>query len=221
MKYKPKRLLVIAGPSGCGKSWFIENIIKCHNPTKDLKRLRKKIEAGKVVTSNHIKISKLEDSGFIIGDIQSCLKNGGFLHFDFLSRRQKLRREILGNLVDAAERVIVLNISVSFERWIEVQNERSLALGSRISPFARDLYALYTKDPALAEKCFRLAEKKWIRHMSGLNIHKYCTHVSMSHEIIVSTIPRSYLQDFFESIEGFFVAFRLYSRLLFSIFNYL
>jgi len=221
MKYKPKRLLVIAGPSGCGKSWFIDNIIKANNSTKEVKLLKRKIEAGKAVTGNHIKLTKLENSSLKISDIKSCLKNGGFLHFDYLSTSQKLRRQILGDFVKAAERVIVLNISVSFERWIEVQSERSLDLGSDISPLARDLYVLHKKDPALAEKCFRLAEKKWIRYMSGLNINKYCTHVAMSHKIIVSTISRSYLQDLLESIEGVYIACRLRSRLFFWIFNYL
>ena len=129
MKYRPKRLLVIAGPSGCGKSWFIDNIIKCNNPTADVMRLRKELEAGRIVIGNHIKISKLEAFYKSSNGLSSCLKKGGFVHFDFMSRRQELRREILRDLVGAAERVIVLNLLASFDRWIEVQSARSLDLG--------------------------------------------------------------------------------------------
>ena len=220
MKYRPKRLLVIAGPSGCGKSWFIDNIIRCNNPTADVKRLRKELEAGKAVVGNHIKISKLEAFHKSSNSLSACLKNGGFVHFDFMSRRQELRREILRDLVDAAERVIVLNLLASFDRWIEVQSARSLDSGGCYSPFANDLYVLYKNNPAMAERCFRIAEKKWIRYLVGLNIQKVCTHIPMSNEINVSAISRHFAQDKFESIEAF-IALRLLTRSIYKVNHYL
>ena len=220
MKYRPKRLLVIAGPSGCGKSWFIDNIIKCNNPTADVMRLRKELEAGRIVIGNHIKISKLEAFYKSSNGLSSCLKKGGFVHFDFMSRRQDLRREILRDLVGAAERVIVLNLLASFDRWIEVQSARSLDLGGCYSPFASDLYVMYKKDPVMAERYFRLAEKKWIRYLAGLNVQKFCTHMPMSNEINASTISRHFAQDTFESIEAF-IALRLLPRPIYKVNHYL
>ena len=220
MKYRPKRLLVIAGPSGCGKSWFIDNIINGSNPSTDVMRLRKELEAGKAVVGNHIKISRLEAFHKNSNGFSSCLKNGGFVHFDFMSRRQELRRKILCDLVEAAERVIVLNILASFDRWIEVQSVRSLDLGGCYSPFARDLYVLYKKDPAMAERCFRLVEKKWIRYLAGLSVQKYCTHIPMSNEINDSTISRYFAQDKFESFEAF-IALRLLPRSMYKVNHYL
>ena len=114
-KNNKKRLVVIAGPSCSGKSWLIQQI-RSGNPSKFASSVQKKCKIKGRVLGNRLRLSALRKdwNACEAGKIQKRLNRGGYIHFDVTGRRQQLKRKILQELMQSADKVIIFNIVVGY-----------------------------------------------------------------------------------------------------------
>jgi len=176
-KNNKKRLVVIAGPSCSGKSWLIEQI-RSENPSKFARLVKKKCKLKGRVSKNQLHLRRLRKDWkkHKEGKIKKRLGRGGFLHFDITGGQQKLKRKILGQLIKNADQVVVLNIVVNFDKWIEF-NELRMAHepehGS--SSFVRRILKLRAKDPSAARNCYSYTFDRWQQYLEVSPLFKCMT----------------------------------------------
>jgi len=110
------------------------------------------------------------------GKIQKRLDRGGYLHFDVTGRHQRLKRRILHELMQSADQVIVLNIVVGFEQWIEVNTcRRDQDPECSISSFVNGMLKLNARDPLAARRCYTYAFDRWEHYMELSPLFKWLT----------------------------------------------
>ena len=177
LKNNKKRLVVIAGPSCSGKSWLIQQI-RLGTPSSFVSSVQKKCKIRGRVVRNRLRLSSLrkdwKDSKE--RNIQKRLGRGGYLHFDVTGRQQRLKRKILQELMQCADQVIVLNIVVGFEQWIEVNTSRSNQDPERsISSFVKGILKLHARDPLAARRCYSYAFDRWQRYLELSPVFKWLT----------------------------------------------
>ena len=177
LKNNKKRLVVIAGPSCSGKSWLIQQI-RSGTPSNFVKSVQKKCKIRGRVVRNRLRLSSLRKDWKDSKErsIQKRLGRGGYLHFDVTGRQQRLKRKILQELMQSADQVIVLNIVVGFEQWIEVNTIRSNQDPERsISSFVKGMLKLHARDPLAARRCYSYAFDRWQRYLELSPVRKWLT----------------------------------------------
>ena len=110
------------------------------------------------------------------GKIKKRLRRGAYLHFDTTGRQQKLKRAILHKLMNNADQVIVLNIVMSFEQWIEVNALRMAQEPEcSISAFVKGMLKLNAKNPLAARRCYTYAFDRWQQYLESSPLFKCLT----------------------------------------------
>ena len=176
-KNNKKRLVVIAGPSCSGKSWLIQQI-RSGNPSKFASSVQKKCKIKGRVLGNRLRLSALRKdwNACEAGKIQKRLDRGGYLHFDVTGRQQRLKRRILKELMQNADQVIVLNIVIGFEQWIEVNTlRRDQDPECSISSFVKAMLKLNARDPLAARRCYTYAFDRWEHYLELSPLFKWLT----------------------------------------------
>jgi len=165
-KNNKKRLVVIAGPSCSGKTWLIKQI-RSGTPSKFAKLVQKKCKIRGYVAANRLRLSVLrKDWGKAEAKIMDRFGRGGYLHFDLTGRQQRLKRKILDELMRSADQVIVLNIVIGFDQWIEVNKLRKVQEpGYSTSSFVKGMLRLYAKDPLAARQCYTCIFDCWQQYL--------------------------------------------------------
>jgi len=176
-KRNKRRLVIIAGPSCSGKSWLIKQI-RSGTPSKFVGLVQKKCKIKGTVLSNRLRLSALRKDWRKYGDrkIKKRLRRGAYLHFDITGRQQKLKRTILRKLMNSADQVIVLNIVMSFEQWIEVNALRmEQEPECSVSAFVKGMLKLNEKNPLAARRCYTYAFDRWQQYLEFSPLFKCIT----------------------------------------------
>ena len=176
-KGKKRRLVVIAGPSCSGKSWLIKQI-RSGTPSKFEGLIQKKCKIKGNVLANRLRLSGLRKDWRKYGDgkIKKRLRRGAYLHFDTTGRQQKLKRTILHKLMNNADQVIILNIVMSFEQWIEVNALRMVQEPEcSISAFVKGMLKLNANNPLAARRCYTYAFDRWQQYLESSPLFKCLT----------------------------------------------
>ena len=192
-RYK-RRLVVIAGPSCSGKSWLIKQI-RSGNPSKFVGLIQKKCKIKGNVLANRLRLSGLRKDWRKYGDekIKKRLKRGAYLHFDVTGRQQTLKRTILHKLMNNSGQVIVLNIVMSFEQWIEVNALRMAQEPEcSISAFVKGMLKLNEKNPMAARRCYTYAFDRWQQYLESSPLLK-CITMESRQETFIDQIERDRL----------------------------
>ena len=165
-KNNKKRLVVIAGPSCSGKTWLIKQI-RSENRSAFAGLIKKKCKIKGNVLANRLRLSVLrKDWRKSKEQIQERFGRGGYLHFDLTGRQQQLKRKILHELMKNADQVIILNIVISFEQWIEANKLRKVEEPDHsISSFVKGMLRLNARDPMAARKCYSLVFDCWQQYL--------------------------------------------------------
>ena len=194
LKNYKKRLVVISGPSCSGKSWLIHQI-RSGFPSSFAGSVQKKCKIKGRVLRNRLRLSSLRKDWktFEEGRLQKRFGRGGYLHFDVTGRHQLLKRKILQELMKSADQVIILNIVVGFEQWIEVNAHRRDQDPERsISSFVKGMLKLNARDPLAARKCYTYAFDRWQRYLDCSPLFK-CVTVESREVKFIQQVDRARL----------------------------
>ena len=176
-KNKKRRLVVIAGPSCSGKSWLIKQM-RSNTPSDFACLVQKKCKIKGDVFANQLRLSRLRKDWkkHKEAKIKKRLDRGAFLHFDITGNQQKLKRRILRELIKSADQVIVLNIVVNFEKWIEFNELRIAQEPERgSSSLVRRILELNSRDSLAARECYTYAVDRWQHYLDIVPLYKCMT----------------------------------------------
>jgi len=176
-KNNKKRLVVIAGPSCSGKSWLIKQI-RSKNPSRFARLVKKKCKIKGNVLKNQLHLRRLRKDWkkHKEGKIKKRLGRGAYLHYDITGGQQKLKRRILGELIKKADQVIVLNIVVNFDQWIEFNKLRIVQEPEHgSSSFVERILKLHAKDPLAARNCYTYTFDRWQQYLETSSLFKCLT----------------------------------------------
>ena len=192
-KNNKKRLVVIAGPSCSGKTWLIKQI-RSETPSKFASLVQKKCKIRGYVLANRLRLSVLrKDWNRAEGRIQERFGRGGYLHFDLTGRQQRLKRKILDELMRSADQIIVLNIVIGFEQWIEVNKLRKVEEPEHSpSTFVKAMLRLNARDPLAARQCYTYVMDRWQQYLE-LSPLKKCITVESRQANFLERVDRDRL----------------------------
>jgi len=175
-KNNKKRLVVIAGPSCSGKTWLIKQI-RSETPSKFASLVQKQCRIRGKVFANRLRLSVLrKDWRKAESKIKDRFGRGGYLHFDLTGRQQRLKRKILDELMRSADQVIVLNIVIGFEQWIEANKLRNIQEPEHsTSSFVKGMLRLNARDPLAARQCYTYIFDRWQKYLELAPLKKCIT----------------------------------------------
>ena len=100
---------------------------------------------------------------------------------------------ILHKLMNNVDQVIVLNIVISFEQWIEVNALRMAQEPERsINAFVKGMLKLNEKDPMAARRCYTYAFDRWQQYLESSPLFK-CITMESRQETFIDQVERDRL----------------------------